>query len=141
MIDISTLTVLDAAASDVANSLRSGDRVGLIGDLGAGKTTFVKCIARALGITDELISPTFVYHQQYNLPTTIRGIARLHHFDLYRLERDEDVVALGLDTHDEDGVSFIEWIEHAPKLQAAAQLLLTFTLDPDGTRQLSVERP
>lgn len=88
----------------VAGLLGGGDVVVLTGDLGAGKTTFVKGAARALGVTDRVVSPTFTIARRY------RGTRTVHHLDVYRLDRMQEVVDLGVEElFDPDGVTFVEW--------------------------------
>ncbi len=84
--------------------------VGLYGDLGAGKTAFTKGIAKALGITDEITSPTFVIEKIYPL-TNNTNYDRLIHIDAYRLERSEELLHLGWKdiTHDPRNLILIEW--------------------------------
>ena len=100
MTDITTLEQLTSVAEGIAERVRPAQIIGLRGELGAGKTTFVKELATAFGIRDDVISPTFVYHQSYALPKSVNGIERLHHFDLYRLASDADLDALGLEVDD-----------------------------------------
>jgi tRNA threonylcarbamoyladenosine biosynthesis protein TsaE len=73
----------------LAPLLRPGDVVALAGDLGAGKTQIVKGVARGLGAGEPVTSPTF------NLLLVHPGVLPLYHFDLYRLEREEDLDVLG----------------------------------------------
>jgi tRNA threonylcarbamoyladenosine biosynthesis protein TsaE len=82
--------------------------IGLSGDLGAGKTQLVKGIARGLGCTARVHSPTFALLNEYP-----GGRLRLFHLDLYRLNGRADVLAAGLEEYLEtpDGVSVVEWIE------------------------------
>ncbi|MGO8837729.1 MAG: tRNA (adenosine(37)-N6)-threonylcarbamoyltransferase complex ATPase subunit type 1 TsaE [Limisphaerales bacterium] len=90
---------------------RPGLVIGLSGDLGAGKTQLVKGIARGLGITARVHSPTFTLVNEYG-----GGRLRLFHLDLYRLETRGQVVAAGLEEFlQPDGVTVIEWAE---KLEA-----------------------
>src|SRR5208283_969925 len=90
---------------------RHGLVIGLSGDLGAGKTQLVKGIARGLGITARVHSPTFTLVNEYG-----GGRLRLFHLDLYRLETRGQVVAAGLEEFlQPDGVTVIEWAE---KLEA-----------------------
>ena len=88
----------------VASILSGGDVVVLTGDLGAGKTTFVQGAARALGVTEPVVSPTFTIARRY------RGERTVHHVDVYRLDRMQEVIDLGVEElFDPDGVTFVEW--------------------------------
>ena len=88
-----------------AKTLKSGDIVLLKGEMGAGKTVFVKGVAKALGITDMITSPTYAYMNDYD------GI--LYHYDCYRLSSGEDAEALGLtDYFYAGGICIIEWSEN-----------------------------
>jgi tRNA threonylcarbamoyladenosine biosynthesis protein TsaE len=95
-----------SAGERFANQLQAGDVVLLFGDLGAGKTAFVRGIARGLGApADEVTSPTFTLMQEY------RGRLTLVHVDLYRLSP-EEVSALGVEeSTDEPAIIAIEWAE------------------------------
>lgn len=94
--------------------------IALYGDLGSGKTTFVQGIARGLGITHRIISPTFIIVRTYE----IRGkgkaerVKSFYHFDLYRLESERDIEGLGLQEilNDPDAIVAIEWAERLPFL-------------------------
>ena len=91
--------------SSFAKSLTQGDIVLLKGEMGAGKTVFVKGLAKGLGITDEITSPTYAYMNDYD------GI--LYHYDCYRLQSGEDAEALGLtDYFYAGGICVIEWSEN-----------------------------
>lgn len=91
----------------------------LRGDLGAGKTTLAKGIAQSLGANpDEVTSPTFTLVHEY------RGAAlRLYHLDLYRLEREEELLQLGLEEMEAepDALMLVEWGEKFPSLMARAR--------------------
>ncbi len=79
--------------------------IGLIGDLGAGKTHFVKGFARGLGVTEPVLSPSFALLHLYT-----SGRLPLYHLDFYRLQTSEQIVAAGLDEYFEPpGVTLIEW--------------------------------
>jgi tRNA threonylcarbamoyladenosine biosynthesis protein TsaE len=86
---------------------QSGLVIGLSGDLGAGKTQFVKGIARGLGISERVHSPTFALVNIY-----AGGRLALFHLDLYRLETREQILSAGLEEYlTPDGVTVIEWAE------------------------------
>lgn len=88
----------------LAELLVPGDVVSLTGDLGAGKTAFVQGAARALGVDQPVVSPTFVLVREY------RGDVPVYHVDVYRLDRIQEVLDLGFeDLLDPSGVVFIEW--------------------------------
>jgi tRNA threonylcarbamoyladenosine biosynthesis protein TsaE len=99
-----------ALAEQLAATLRSGTFVLLHGDLGAGKTAFVRGLAAGLGIDPaEVSSPTFVLVQQY------RGRLPLTHVDLYRLETAAAVDDLGLEEMGDGGVVAVEWAARLPR--------------------------
>ena len=89
--------------------------VTLEGELGAGKTTFVKAFAKALGIKEKLTSPTFVLMRQYSIESRIKdqGFNKLIHVDAYRINSGKDLKALGIDEilSDPENIVLIEWAE------------------------------
>ena len=117
-------------AETLAACLHPGDVVLLTGDLGAGKTQFVQGVARGLGLDDQVTSPTFNILQSYE-----NDVTELHHFDLYRLEDDEELDDIGyFEVLEDGGVSFVEWAEKFPEAIPDDYLQLTFIVEPDGTR-------
>jgi len=99
----------EALAADAAARLTAGDVVLVSGELGAGKTTFVRGAARALGVGEQVVSPTFTVGARYRA----RGVT-VAHLDLYRLGSlaDEDPALLA-DYFSPETISFVEWPEHA----------------------------
>ena len=90
----------------ISEALRPGDVVALAGDLGAGKTAFAQGFARGLGVTGQVVSPTFTISRQYE-GTTLT----LNHLDVYRLDHLQEAIDLGLSEliDDDSGVTLIEW--------------------------------
>jgi tRNA threonylcarbamoyladenosine biosynthesis protein TsaE len=124
---------LGAAIAELA---RPGDVVLLAGELGAGKTALVQGFGRGLGITEPIISPTFMLARQHG-----GGRLMLHHLDVYRLEQMQEVFDLGLpEVLDEGGVTVIEWGDAiAPALPADfLEVRLRFGPDDDD-REIEVQ--
>lgn len=93
-----------AFAKRVADKLKGGEIILLNGDLGAGKTTFTKGLARALGVKETVTSPTFTYVKEYD------GRLTLYHFDMYRVSDADEVYELGLEEYFyKGGVVIVEW--------------------------------
>ncbi len=96
----------EALAARLALRLRPGDVVLVSGDLGAGKTTFVRGACRALGVTGAVTSPSFTIARRYD------GTVPISHLDLYRLgDLDDEDPALLADELAEDRIAFVEWPE------------------------------
>ncbi len=106
----------------------------LRGDLGAGKTTLVKGIAQALGASaDEVTSPTFTLVHEY------AGTRRkLYHLDLYRLEREEELLVLGMEEmeNDPDALVLVEWGEKFPSIIARARGQVAIQLGDESEERL-----
>jgi tRNA threonylcarbamoyladenosine biosynthesis protein TsaE len=113
----------------LAELLVPGDVVSLTGDLGAGKTAFVQGAARALGVQEPVTSPTFVLVRQY------RGDVPVHHVDVYRLDRIQEVLDLGFeDLLDPSGVVFVEWGDAIDALLPGDHLRVEITTGEDARR-------
>jgi len=92
---------------ELAQKLKPGDIVALIGDIGTGKTTLTKSIAEGLGITEMITSPTFAIVQEY-----MSGRIPLYHFDVYRLNSEEEMYELGYEEYFfGKGVCIVEWAD------------------------------
>ncbi len=104
---------LEALATRVAVSLVSGDVVVLKGEVGAGKTTFVRAAARSLGVREAVTSPTYQFARGYKGSVSGRAVW-VNHLDLYRLEGLDVRDALDLDDYLQPGsVTFVEWADPA----------------------------
>jgi len=126
------------AGEEFARVLRSGDVVLLSGPLGAGKTTFVQGVARGLGVSERVTSPTFTIVRQHACHND-RGIATLHHADVYRVESVGEIQDLDLGALVEDGgVALIEWGELAASVFGVDVMTVTLSSSLDETRTLEV---
>lgn len=117
----------------IARRLCPGDILCLVGSLGSGKTALTKGICEGLGIDRrEVISPTFVLLRNY------QGRVAVYHFDLYRMEKADDVLGLGMDEYlYGDGVSIIEWADRLGFLTPVEFLKIELSVRPGTQRQLS----
>ena len=117
----------------LAPLLRPRDTVVLTGDLGAGKTTLVQGIGRGLGVEDHVASPTFTLVREY------AGRLDVAHVDVYRLDRIQDVVDLGLDElGGPDRVLIVEWGDAVEELLPADRLRVELTSSDDDVRMLRI---
>ena len=116
------------AGEAIAPLLRAGDALALTGELGAGKTTFTQGVARGLGFEGHVVSPTFTLVREYS------GRLPIHHVDVYRLDRVQDVLDLGLDEAAADGgVLLVEWGDVIEGLLPPDHLVVTFRLAGGGS--------
>ena len=110
-----TLGQSQKSAEELAKQLKLGDVVALVGDLGAGKTTFTQFLAAALGVSkkDKVLSPSYSIMNTYDLPK-----GRLVHIDLYRVESEEAAHSLGLEEElaNPQVISVVEWGDLFPGL-------------------------
>ncbi|MCP5120765.1 MAG: tRNA (adenosine(37)-N6)-threonylcarbamoyltransferase complex ATPase subunit type 1 TsaE [bacterium] len=123
---------------ELAQRLSPGAVVLLIGNLGAGKTTMAKGIAKGLGAAtyDEVSSPTFTLIHEYGDPP------KLYHVDLYRLDDAKQVASLGLEEiFESSAVVLIEWGERFLDLMPAERLEVRIERLPDETREITVSTP
>ena len=114
-----------------ASTLQAGDVVLLQGEMGGGKTAFTKGIAKGLGVTDVITSPTYAYMNDYG---------GLYHFDCYRLSSGEDCEALGLtDYFYAGGICAVEWAENVADV--LPQTLKTVRIEKTGefSRKITIE--
>ena len=134
------LTVTNSAAETkalgekLASRLKAGDVVVLEGELGAGKSELARGIARGLGVTETVTSPSFTILNVYE-----SGRCPLYHFDWYRLESDEELYELGMDEYlGGDGIAVIEWAERCP--EAVPENVLRIRLEVTGgeSRRITV---
>lgn len=108
----------------------------LSGELGSGKTTFVQCAARALGVKETITSPTFVLIKSYSLPATSYQL--LFHIDAYRLESGEELAKLGFEeiVANPQNLIFLEWPENVAEVLPSDILKIGFKFLDETTREI-----
>lgn len=118
----------------------TGAVVALVGELGAGKSTLTRHLAKYLGVDQKLPSPTFLLMKEYDISPALWGKKRLVHIDAYRIQKVEELTDLGIDTlfRDVETLSVIEWadrVEQIIPLHAA-----WFSMKTIGENERSIER-
>ena len=133
------LTVTNSAAETRAlgeklgSQLKAGDVVVLEGELGAGKSELARGIARGLGVTEAVTSPSFTILNVYE-----SGRCPLYHFDWYRLESEDELYELGMDEYlGGDGIAVIEWAERCP--DAVPDHCIRIRLETTGEETRKIE--
>ena len=122
-----------AAGAALAERLKPGDVVALEGDLGAGKSELTRGIARGLGVTETVTSPSFTILNVYT-----SGRCPLYHFDWYRLESAEELYELGMDEYlGGDGIAVVEWAERCPEVVPEGSIHIRIEVTGEETRVIS----
>lgn len=116
---------------EFASGLSAGDILCLEGPLGAGKTNFVKGLAKGLGFSGEVTSPSFPLVHEYEG----NGLF-LAHFDFFRLDREEDVHALGFSDYFGQGVLVVEWGNKFPQVLPLRTQTIVFEILVHGGRRI-----
>lgn len=137
-----TLTVnnthqLPKAALDFLAATHQASGVfAFYGEMGAGKTTFIKAICEAMGIEDVINSPTFAIINEYTKPSG----EPVYHFDFYRLKKEEEAFDIGCDDYFSSGCTcFIEWPEKIGNLLPDNSTRVEITVQPDGSRTIELK--
>lgn len=131
-----SLSDLPAIAQQLLN-FAGTTRVFLFnGDMGAGKTTFIKAICTALGVTDQATSPTFSIVNEY-----VAGDKKVYHFDFYRLKNQTEALDMGCEEYFYSGnYCFIEWPSQIPDLLPQHYVNINITVLAGGGREISFEK-
>lgn len=137
---IGSIEELALEAEHFIQTLTPGERATLVtlsGELGAGKTTFTQAIAKALGVTESVTSPTFVLEKIYALPPAT-AFEKLVHIDAYRLKGGSELAALGFDEimGDTKNLVVLEWPERVADMLPLPTHTITLTPEADGSRTL-----
>jgi len=134
--EVRTLAAFERFAGTFATTLRPGDVVALSGELGAGKTAFVRAAVRSLQGRDAASSPTFTFRHTYP------GRPIVEHLDLYRLDDPAEAAELGLhEALSPDSVTFVEWPERLPGLLPAGAIRVRIAGAGDEPRRIEIIRP
>ncbi len=121
---------------EIAGKLKKGDIIVLTGDLGSGKTKFVEGILKYFGKENEISSPTFTIVNEYNLDDL-----NIYHFDVYRLEDQDEFYAIGGEEYFDKGICLIEWGEKIENILPKGYKKITFSrnLTDENRRELEFE--
>lgn len=139
-IEIPNLEALPQAAKEFAAQMGDETVYAFYGEMGAGKTTFIGELCRALGVEDDLAnSPSFSIINEYRSDTTAELI---YHFDLYRLENIDDALEIGVEDYFDSGaLCLLEWPERIEALLPDDTVKVHITVNPDESRTLTIEKP
>ncbi|MDE7027084.1 tRNA (adenosine(37)-N6)-threonylcarbamoyltransferase complex ATPase subunit type 1 TsaE [Duncaniella freteri] len=135
---IPSLDALDAAAEEFVALMGDETVYAFTGEMGAGKTTFINALCRALGVEDDHTgSPTFAIVNEYRSDTTAELI---YHFDLYRIENLEQAFDIGVEDYlDSGALCFIEWPDRIDDILPDDTVRVNIEVLPDGGRRLTIE--
>lgn len=119
---------------ELAQRLKPGDCLVLIGELGAGKTTLVQGIAKGLGLKESVISPSFVLVREY------KGRLPLYHVDAYRVRRPQELLEIGLDDYVlSEGIVAIEWGDKVRNILPGC-IEITIEIVAEGQRRIKMAK-
>lgn len=135
-IKINNLEEIDAAAKQFIAAIGDHTVFAFYGKMGAGKTTFIKAVCKALGVDDVVTSPTFAIVNEYRTDTA----ELIYHFDFYRIKKLEEVYDMGYEDYFDSGaLCFIEWPELIEELLPADVVKVKIDVEPDDSRLITVD--
>lgn len=139
-IEIATAEALPQAAQEFASLMGDETVYAFYGEMGAGKTTFIRELCRALGEEEDLAnSPSFSIINEYRSDTTAELI---YHFDLYRLESVDEALEIGVEDYFDSGaLCLLEWPERIEPLLPDDTVKVSISVNPDDSRTLTIDIP
>ena len=139
-IEIATAEALPQAAQEFASLMGDEPVYAFYGEMGAGKTTFIRELCRALGVEEDLAnSPSFSIINEYRSDTTAELI---YHFDLYRLESVDEALEIGVEDYFDSGaLCLLEWPERIEPLLPDDTVKVSISVNPDDSRTLTIDIP
>lgn len=122
---------------EFASNLKNGDVIVLTGELGSGKTKFTEGVLKYFGLENEISSPTFNIVNEYS-----NGNTNIYHFDVYRLEDEDEFYAIGGEEYFSKGICLIEWGEMIKNALPNVYISITFSRDflEDDKRKIVIEK-
>ncbi|MCK5849227.1 MAG: tRNA (adenosine(37)-N6)-threonylcarbamoyltransferase complex ATPase subunit type 1 TsaE [Caldisericia bacterium] len=134
-ITIYSLEELDAFVKTFCRLLSGKETIFLVGELGAGKTTFTKYVAKNFNVEDNVISPTFVLQKQYE------GSIKIYHYDLYRLDELKQIRDIEFyDVIGMPGLKIVEWADKFPELSVYADYIINIFSLSENTREITIRK-
>jgi len=123
------------------NPLRSAILIGLKGDLGGGKTTFLQGFAKGLGVKEKITSPTFVIMKKYRIENSKLKIANFFHLDCYRIQKPREILNIGFRKiiSNKKNIIAVEWAERIKKLISPKNVWITFKLVNKKKREIKIK--
>ena len=135
-IKIKSLEQIEEAAIKFVNQMNNNTVFAFYGEMGAGKTTFIKEICKVLGVSDTITSPTFAIINEYKA----KKDKKIYHFDFYRINKIEEAFDFGYEDYFySDSVCFIEWPERVESLLPPNCVNVTVTVNQDDSRSIYIE--
>lgn len=136
-IEIPDASSLGAAAREFASIIGDRSHIAFYGDMGAGKTTFIRTLVRELGVPESVSanSPSFSLVNEYETP----GGQRIYHFDFYRLDTVEEALDIGVEDYFDSGdLCLMEWPERIIPILPEDTVTVKITVNDDDSRTLTI---
>ena len=127
-------------ATDFVKKLKGGEVLCFYGNLGTGKTTFIQALAKALGVKENVTSPTYVLLKQYRIKNKESRIKNFYHLDVYRLTEPEQALDLGIEEiwSDKNNIIAIEWADKISDILPGKKIDLCFESLNENERKITI---